>query len=199
MIIADWVWGWALSRGTPDPVTEHDGYRIDVGLPHHRVRYVLPDPRDAGPRAAGLTEPGTWLKICGTAELDSRWTVAAPEYLMSTPVKPAQPVTPPDPYVVELHSAGKVHDVVVRTRNGEHAAKGRVAVHHNAAVMDMVETDPAHQRRGLGSVVMAELSNVASNHGAARAVLVATESGRALYEKLGWTVESPITSAHLKA
>lgn len=201
-LVTDWVWGWALSRGTPDPVTEPDGYRIDVGLPGHRVRYVLPHPGSTGPRAAGLTEPGTWLKVCGSAEqvpLSPRWTVGAPEYLMSTGLGTVTPVTAPDPYTVELHNTGDVHDAVVRAAGGECAAKGRVAVRGRAAVIDVVETDPAHRRRGLGSVVMAELSRAAGEHGAVRAVLVATEAGRALYEKLGWRVESPITAAHLAA
>ncbi|NKE56370.1 GNAT family N-acetyltransferase [Lentzea sp. PSKA42] len=203
-VVADWVWGWALSRGAPDPVTEPDGYRIDVGLPEHRVRYVLPDPSSVGPRAAELTEPGTWLKVCGSPEqvragLSSRWTIGAPEYLMSTELGTHPPTIPPDPYTLELRSTGDVHDAVVRTAGGECAAKGRVAVRGGAAVIDMVETDPAHRRRGLGSVVMSELTHVASVRCAVRAVLVATEAGLALYEKLGWTVESPITAAHLAA
>jgi ribosomal protein S18 acetylase RimI-like enzyme len=201
-IVADWVWGWALSRGTPDPVTEPDGYRIDVGLPEHRVRHVLLEPGSAGPRAAGITEPGTWLKVCGSPDqvrpaLSSGWTVGAPEHLMSIELGPRPPVTPPDRYSVELRPAGGVCDVVVRGASGEHAAKGRVAVRGRAAVIDMVETDPAHRRLGLGSVVMSELSRAAANRGAVRAVLVATEAGLGLYRKLGWTVESPITAAHL--
>ncbi|CCH35331.1 GNAT family N-acetyltransferase [Actinosynnema sp. NPDC047251] len=200
-VVADWVWGWALSRGTPDPVTEPDGYRVDVGLPEHRVRYVLPDPASVGPRAAALTEPGTWLKVCGPvgrvrSALGSRWTIREPEYLMSTGLGTRPPTTPPAPYTVELHSTGDVHDVVVTTGKGW-AAKGRVAVRGPAAVMDMVETDPAHRRRGLGSVVMSELSRVAASRGAVCGVLVATEEGLALYGKLGWTVDSPITAAHL--
>lgn len=203
-LVTDWVWGWALSRGTPDTVTEPDGYRIDVGLPAHRVRYVLLDPSSAGPRAGGLTEPGTWLKVCGSAEqvrpaLSSRWTVGAQEHLMSTGLGTIPSTTPPDTYTVELHSTGDVHDAVVRGAGGECAAKGRVAVRGRAAVIDVVETDPAHRRRGLGSVVMSELTRAAADRGAVRAVLVATEAGRALYEKLGWTVESPITPAHLAA
>jgi GNAT superfamily N-acetyltransferase len=202
--VAYWVWGWALSRGTADPVTEPDGYRIDVGLPEHRVRYVLPQPSAAGPRAAGLTEPGTWLKVCGSVEqvrpaLSPRWTVGAQEYLMSTGLGTIATTTPPDSYTVELRSTGDVHDVVVRAADGECAAKGRVAVRGRAAVIDVVETDPAHRRRGLGSVVMAELTRAAADRGAVRAVLVATEAGRALYEKLGWRVESPMTAAHLAA
>lgn len=203
-VVTDWVWGWSLSRGTPDPVREPDGYRIDVGLPEHRVRHVLLDLGSVGPRAAGLTEPGSWLKVCGSAEqvrpqLGPRWTIGAPEHLMSIELGTAKPVTPPDGYTVELLSTGDVHDVVVRTAAGEFAAKGRVAVRGSAAVIDVVETDPAHRRRGLGSVVMSGLSRVAEDRGAARAVLVATEAGLALYEKLGWTVESPITAAHLAA
>ena len=203
-VVADWVWGWALSRGTPDPVTEPDGYRIDVGLPGHRVRHVLLDPGSVGPRAAGLTGPGAWLKVCGPAErvrpgLGAGWAIGAPEYLMSTELGTHPPITPPDAYTVELRSAGDVHDAVVRTADGGCAAKGRVAVRGRAAVIDVVETDPAHRRRGLGSVVMSELTRVASARSAVRAVLVATEAGLALYEKLGWTVESPITAAHLPA
>jgi GNAT superfamily N-acetyltransferase len=203
-VVAEWVWGWALSRGTPDPVTEPDGYRIDVGLPGHQVRYVLLDPSSVRPRAADLTEPGTWLKVCGSPEqvrpgLSSGWTIGAPEYLMSTELRTHPPITPPDPYTVELRSIGDLHDAVVRTAGGGCAAKGRVAVRGRAAVIDMVKTDPAHRRRGLGSVIMSELSRVASARGAVRAVLVATEAGLALYQKLGWTVESPITAAHLAA
>lgn len=201
-IVTDWVWGWALSRSTPDPVTEPDGYRVDVGLPEHRVRYVLPDPSSVGPRAAGITEPGTWLKVCGSPDqvrLSPRWTVSAPEYLMSIELGTRPFITPPDHYIVELQSTGDVHDAVVRTASGEYAAKGRVAVRGRAAVIDMVETDPAHRRRGLGSVVMSELSRAALDRSAVRAVLVATEAGRGLYEKLGWTVESPMTAAHLAA
>jgi GNAT superfamily N-acetyltransferase len=201
-VVADWVWGWTLSRGTPGPVTEPDGYRIDVGLPGHQVRYVLLDPDSVRPRAAGLSEPGTWLKVCGSPEqvrpgLTSGWTIRAPEYLMSAELTPRPAVTPPDSYAVDLHGTGDVHDVVVRAADGGCAAKGRVAVHGRAAVIDMVETDPAHRRRGLGKVVMAELSRVAAERGARRAALVATEDGLALYEKIGWTVESPITAAHI--
>lgn len=203
-VVAEWVWGWALSRGAPNPVVEADGYRIDVGLPGHRVRHVLLDPGSVGPRAAGLTEPGTWLKVCGSPEqvrpwLSSRWTIGAAEYLMSTELGTHPPTTPPDPYTVELHSTGDVHSAVIRTADGGCAAKGQVAVRGRAAVVDMVETDPAHRRRGLGSVVMSELSRVASARGAVRAVLVATEAGLALYRGLGWVVESPITAAHLPA
>ncbi|MEV0681488.1 GNAT family N-acetyltransferase [Actinosynnema sp. NPDC050436] len=202
-VVADWVWGWALSRGTVDPVTEPDGFRVDVGLPGHRVRYVLVEPRSVGARAAGLRDPGTWVKVCGPLDevrsgLGPEWVLGEPEYLMSTGLGEQPPLAPPAPYAVELRSTGDVHDVVLRAGDGGCAAKGRVAVRGLAAVVDMVETDPAHRRRGLGRVVMSELSRVASARGAVRGVLVATEAGLALYRKLGWTVESPITAAHLE-
>ncbi|MGZ3143897.1 GNAT family N-acetyltransferase [Lentzea chajnantorensis] len=198
-VVEDWVRGWALSRGTPAPVEEPDGYRIDVGLPGHRVRYVLPDPAAAGPRAAGLSEPGTWLKVCGArdqVELGPAWVVGAPEHLMSVELGTRPPVTPPAPYTVEVRGTGDVAEAVVRA-GSEVAAKGRVAVHGRAAVVDVVETGPAHRRRGLGSVVMSELTRTAVTRGATRAVLVASEAGRALYLTLGWTAVSPITAAHL--
>src|SRR5687768_6703571 len=80
-----WTHGWAISRGTPPPVEVPGGYRIDVRLPGHQVRYVLHtyDPAVVG----GLDRSGTWLKICAEAvPLDPRWHVEPTEYLMSAPL-----------------------------------------------------------------------------------------------------------------
>ncbi|MFB9909486.1 GNAT family N-acetyltransferase [Allokutzneria oryzae] len=198
VVVREWVHGWALSRNTPAPVGEPDGYRIDVGLPGHRVRYVLPNTSTVDDRCAALTSPGTWLKVCGAPEsVPRRWTVGEPEYLMSKDLAGAVNVAVPGPYHVEVLGEGAVRDVLVRSGNGERAARGRVAVWGTAAVVDQVVTEPAHRRRGLGRVVMGELGVLAAELGALRAVLVATEDGLGLYGALGWVVRSPVTAAHL--
>lgn len=201
-LIKAWVHGWALSRGVDVPAAEPDGYRLDVGRPGHRVRYVLSDSSAAGHRARALTEPGTWLKVSGSREevaetVPSNWNLGPPEYLMSMPltVRPAIPA--PEPYRSELVGDGVVTDVVVRAPDGSRAATGRVAIAGGTAVVDQVVTEPEHQRRGLGRFVMRRLDEVAVAAGAERAVLVATEEGRALYLALGWTVATEITAAHL--
>jgi hypothetical protein len=39
-IVETWATGWALSRGTPAPVRSAGAFRIDVGLPQHKARYM---------------------------------------------------------------------------------------------------------------------------------------------------------------
>jgi predicted DCC family thiol-disulfide oxidoreductase YuxK len=55
-------------------------------------------------------------------------------------------------------------------------------------------TAPEHQRRGLGTAVMAALTTAAMGLEAATGILGATEQGRALYEALGWAVAGPLSS-----
>ena len=193
--VRDWVHGWALTRGTPAPVVEPDGYRIDVGLPGHRVRYVLPDVSTVDERCATLTAPGTWLKVCGEPVIAPQWTVGEPEYLMGKELVSAPRVDAPPGYRVERVDGG----VVVRAADETLAAAGRFAVWGEASVVDKVVTEPAHRRKGLGGAVMSELDALAVELGAVRAVLVATEAGLGLYRRLGWTVLSPVTAAHLAA
>jgi GNAT superfamily N-acetyltransferase len=64
-------------------------------------------------------------------------------------------------------------------------------------VFDQIVTDEAHRRLGLGTVVMLNLDAVAEQAGATDRLLVATEAGRALYERLGWTVLAPWSTAVL--
>lgn len=80
---------------------------------------------------------------------------------------------------------------------GELAASGRVAVHAGSAVFDQIVTEAAHRRLGLGTVVMLNLDAVAVKAGVTNRLLVATEAGRALYERLGWAVLAPWTTAVL--
>ncbi|MFI6301065.1 GNAT family N-acetyltransferase [Amycolatopsis thailandensis] len=201
-LIKAWVHGWALSRGVGIPVAEPDGYRLDVGRPGHRVRYVLEHAGSVESRARALTEPGTWLKVSASREevertVPSSWEVGPPEYLMSAPLAMRPVMAAPEPYRAELVGDGVVTDVVVRAPDGSRAATGRVAIAGDTAVIDQVVTEPEHQRRGLGRFVMRRLDEVAVAAGAERAVLVATEEGRALYLTLGWTVAAEITAAHL--
>jgi GNAT superfamily N-acetyltransferase len=187
-----WVHGWAISRNTPAPVKLAVGYRIDVGLTGHAVRYVLPAyDADVVDREH---EPDTWLKIRGVVSLDRRWQVQAPEYLMYTALTPAS-VAVTKPYTLDTARQGSTIQVFARTGDGSIAARGKAALTGTSAVFDQIETDPQHRRRGLGRVVMGALSEAAQYAGATTGVLVATEDGRALYTALGWTLDSPITAA----
>ncbi|WP_410785038.1 GNAT family N-acetyltransferase [Kribbella sp. C-35] len=192
MSLDAWVHGWAISRSTAAPVKLPSGYRIDVGLPGHQVRYVLPT-YDAG-LVDGLGEPDTWLKICGQVSLSAPWQVQLPEYLMTRSLA-STGVSVGASYELKSVRRGSLVDVVVCAADGSVAASGKAALTGEAAVFDQIETSPQHRRRGLGRSVMAALSAAAQYAGATTGVLVATEDGRALYTALGWTLESQMTAA----
>ncbi|MGH1551630.1 GNAT family N-acetyltransferase [Streptomyces sp. L7] len=88
----------------------------------------------------------------------------------------------PAGYRLRTWSRAGVTRALVRTEDGAFAARGQIAVTGSTAVVDQVETDPAHRRRGLGRLVMAVLADAAAGQGAVVGVLGATPEGRALYE-----------------
>ncbi|WP_049557735.1 GNAT family N-acetyltransferase [Nonomuraea sp. SBT364] len=202
-----WVDGWVISRDTPPPVTEPWGYRVDVGLPGHLARHIVPAPTPALIRhlTGTITAPGTWLKLCAPAELiapwlPSGWAIDPPEYMMTArlPAEPAVAVVPPG-YTAAVTTRAGVTVARLLTAAGEMAARGQLAVTGTMAVVDRVETASGHRRRGLGSVVMRTLTAAAHEVGATGGVLVATPEGRALYESLGWRLHSPMTAAVLRS
>ncbi|MEU4385611.1 GNAT family N-acetyltransferase [Promicromonospora sp. NPDC023805] len=193
-----WVLGWAVSRGTAPPVEQAEGFRIDVGLPHHVARYVLLDADEAAVRrvAGSVTVANTWLKVFVAPELVASWlppgwTSGPPTVLMATELRPSE-VRAPDGYALAAETEAGVTFVRVLSADGAVAARGQIAVTGESAVVDQVGTDPAHQRRGLGSLVMRTLANDAVARGASTGVLGASAEGRALYEALGWQVHAPL-------
>ncbi|WP_432030684.1 GNAT family N-acetyltransferase [Streptomyces sp. 1222.5] len=149
------------------------------------------------------TTPGVWLKAFVPPEtlepwLAPGWQLAGgPGYLMSASLLVAPTQVPgliPAGYQLTTWTRAGVTRALVRTADGAFAARGQIAVTGPTAVVDQVETDPAHQRRGLGRVVMRGLADAAAEQGATAGVLGATPDGRALYESMGWRVLAPLTS-----
>ncbi|MBO1267619.1 GNAT family N-acetyltransferase [Arthrobacter cavernae] len=81
--------------------------------------------------------------------------------------------------------ANGVHHAVVHS--GEQvAASGRVYVVKGTAVFDKIVTEPAFQRRGLGSFIMKALAAQAFEHDVQNGLLLASLDGQKLYSHLGW-------------
>ena len=201
-IVAAWVAGWALSRGTPAPIAFDGGLRVDVGLPLQRARYVLPrfEPAPLHRLAVSLSLPWTFLKVCAqpdsvAAILPDDWTVQAPVFMMTTSMtRQRGMIEPPGGYGAHVWQEGAMIVAELRDEGGEIAARGRMALTATHGVFDQIVTDERHRRRGLGSIVMNILGQEAVARGIEAAVLVATEDGRALYTALGWALHSPVAS-----
>ena len=197
-----WVEGWAVSRGAAEPAPCSWGFTIDVGLSKHVMRHVLTAADEATVRkiTESATAPDVWLKAFVPPEtlapwLASGWSVSGgPSFLMSAPLRASRAAVP-DGYRLRTWNRAGVTRALVRTADGAFAARGQIAATGFTAVVDQVETDPAHRRRGLGRLVMGALADDAAGQGAAVGVLGATLEGRGLYETVGWRVLAPLTSA----
>ncbi|MFE5966341.1 GNAT family N-acetyltransferase [Streptomyces sp. NPDC056463] len=192
-----------MSRGAPKPVDVDWGLRIDVGQRTQVVRHVLLD-ADADADAAGtarrligtITEPTTCIKAFLPKDVmdpwfSSAWEPTEPCYLMAVDLRPSR-VHAPAGYTATVDTANGVTYVRILSADGELAACGQTGLTGTACVFDQIVTEPAHQRRGLGTMVMDTLADAAIEHGVSTGILGATVQGRALYEALGWKVLSPL-------
>ncbi|WP_175409582.1 GNAT family N-acetyltransferase [Streptomyces sp. TRM64462] len=201
VITSAWVRGWAVSRGTPPPVEQPWGYRIDVGLPQHVFRHVLPEPDEETVRAlcADVTVPHAWLKVLAAPEDVTRWITPGwtvpddPGFMMFTELRRTPAPALPDGYTLRTETRDGVVRARVLAADGTLAARGQIAPTGRTAVVDQVETYPGHQRRGLGTVVMRTLQTAGAAAGATTGVLAGTTEGRALYGSLGWRYQGPLT------
>ncbi|KPI01201.1 GCN5-related N-acetyltransferase [Actinobacteria bacterium OK074] len=207
-LVRAWIDGWVVSRGAAPPVREPWGYTVDVGQVEQVTRHVFDalndavDEADVRKVASAVTGAGVWLKVFTEPErvgpwLGDGWRLDATGYLMSTRLDPtsAPPPAAPTGYRTRTWSRGGVIQTLIAAPDGALAARGQIALPGRTAVLDRIETAPAHRRKGLGSLVVRTLEHAAANQGAEEAVLGGTPEGRALYEALGWRVEAPLTSA----
>ena len=150
-----------------------------------------------------VTEPRHFLKLCGSGEtlraaLPPRWQLLPPSHFMIAGTARWEAPLMPEGYVLHPSRQGDVASVVVTAPDGSLAASGHAAEASGAFVYDRIETALEHRRRGLGSIVLSVLASFRSS-AAIPQLLVATEDGRALYARLGWTMLSPYSTAVIPA
>ena len=198
-LAAAWVGGWTVSRGTSAPRPTPWGLRVEVGAPRQYARYVMLESREPIVRdlVSRVRTPDLWIKAFEEPEvvepwLGPEWTKDDPAWLMAVDLVAAQ-TTPPEGYAVDVRREGSVVRVLILAADGSVAAKGQAGIDGATAVVDQVSTEPAHQRRGLGTVLLRTLVNESLESGAETGILGATIQGRALYETLGWKAHAPLT------
>jgi hypothetical protein len=201
-VVQAWVRGWTLARETLPPVAHADGWRVDVGWPQQRVRYVfLRCSKALRSLAETIVEPWIFLKVCAAPEvmqmfLPPRWIIQPRGFMMTyTAQDLEQNVSLSNAYTLALTETPTVTAAKVLTANGQIASIGRVVFVDDFAIYDRIETHIDHRHRGLASAVVNSLQSVALARGRTRGVLVATADGRALYETLGWRLHSQYTTA----
>ena len=199
-----WRRGWSASRGWTDVQCIDDVTVVRVGEPQRRVEYVATGQQATTAAHLALTDcnpPGTsWLTIAGPADQVAAalgpLEIVRTEWLMTVTLADQASYPVPRPYALELSATPSVVEAQAYGY-GEIAATGRMAVLHTGAVAvaDMIQTDPAHRRRGLARAVMTALAHAARCRSATTAYLAASAEGRRLYKSLGWTTLTPLVVA----
>lgn len=200
-LLALWTRGWAATRGVSAPVRDGAAWRIDVGLPDQFARYVF---ADTGPavrdRAERIDRPWTFLKVCAEEAavrslLPPIWELRPPGFMMTLPGEMGGDAPAPEGLRFEIEADGPVTFCRLLDSAGIETARGRVVVIDGLPVFDRIATSPDWRRRGLASRIMRRLERIARDAGGRDGVLVATAEGRALYERLGWTLHSHYSTA----
>lgn len=198
-LVFAWQAAHSIARGSPAPVHDRGGFRVDTHSEKETKRWVFPELCEGLREIANeVVAPRHYLKLCGSDEelrsaLPARWEIQPANYFMTTAAAlDTKPL--PDGYRMELHRAGPVARACVIAPDGAVAANGSAAEAADVFIYDRIETAQEHRRKGLGIAVMVALGS-ARKSPASTQLLVATEDGRGLYANLGWTVLAPFAAA----
>ena len=199
--IQRWLTAWSLTRELPLPIPYRSGFKLNVGYPTQKARYVFTEANDDFIELADtITEPWVFLKVCAPPAdvaplLPKRWVLQPQGYMMIlSHSMQAQDAQLSDGYTLSFEEYGATYLVKIMEPNGEVASIGRVVLVDGLAVYDRIVTSPGHQRKGLARFLMKELEKIALAKGATDHFLVATEEGKLLYQSIGWELSRLYTS-----
>lgn len=197
-----WAFGYCAARGYGQPVTapHPPALWFDAGKPDQTGRFILGNASGEAAAAAfaAVDAPHIYVDISGPRDailphIPPLWQPRDPMWLMATGT--GMPAARPTPdFTIEVTEGAHRFEAIARHTDGSLAARGVLGIHGTTAVYDQIVTEAQFGRRGLGSAIMAELGRLATRRGVTECLLVATRDGRALYERLGWTLRSDIVS-----
>ena len=194
-LVDRWVQGWSDSRQMLGRC-DGDGWLVEVAAETRSQEYVSAAPLlpELHRLVAATTGPDVWLTLVGDLDaqsldaVDALDPVTSGECMMTASILPT-----PVPAHVRIEEDGRVAHARIEVE-GALAARGQAAVRARDVVFDRIETTPKFRRRGLGRLVMTGLSAWAVDNNATTGLLMASVSGRKLYDSLGWSKLAPIVT-----
>jgi len=199
-LVLAWQVAHSIARGSPPPVHDRGGFRVDTGSQTEAKRWIFPQLGD-GVRAIAreIAAPRHFMKVCVSdhelrAALPAHWEVEPPGFFMTTAMPAGEMKPLPEGYRMQLAHAWPVTRVHIIAPDGSEAASGCAAETPDVFIYDRIATAPDHRRKGLGVAVMTALGSQRRS-ATSQPLLAATEDGRKLYETLGWTVIAPLATA----
>lgn len=200
-LVEKWLKGWSLSRELPLPIRFKSGFKVDVGYERQKSRYVFPElNKDFIQLSESVNEPWVFLKVCAAPEeieccVSEKWIIQPQGYMMSCFHSMDIPkINLPSDYKFEFEKYNSTFVVKVFTENNVLASIGRVVLVDDLAIYDRISTEENHRRKGLATLLMKELDEIARSKGCSKNILVATAEGKSLYKSLGWKFYSYYTS-----
>ena len=201
IILKKWLTAWSLSRKLPLPERYKSGFKVEVGYPNQKRRFVFAElNNDFLELSKSIDEPGIFLKVCSSPDelknqIHPKWIIQPQGYMMSCfHQMDFRDCTLSNNYKLEFEHYNATYLVRIVTKQGELASTGHVVLVDDVAIYDRISTEPNHKRIGLASVLMKELEKIALANDVHHNFLVATEAGKAFYESLGWEMYSLYTS-----
>lgn len=198
-----WAFGYCAARGYAPPVAASlpAALWFDVGKPDQAGRLILGNASGEAATAAfaSVEAPDIYVDFAAPRDailphVPADWRPRDPMWLMATGAgTTAAPRSMAD-FTIEIAESDHRCEAVLRHNDGSLAARGVIGLHDRVAVYDQIVTEAPFARRGLGSAIMAELGRLAQSRGVTESLLVATADGKALYERLGWSLRSDIVS-----
>lgn len=200
-LLRRWVDGWRRCRGLEPAIEYDDAFAVVLRL-SGRDRELFARADDLVDQLVAQASENVWLtvttqhgdEIARRLSAAGLQTFAEQKVLMSIDLADHSHPEPPASYELATETDGSL-EYVRLLHEGEVAARGMAAIVDNDAVMHDIHTDPAHRRRGLGSVVMGALTRRAIERGARTGLLMATTEGVRLYTTLGWLPEATMVTA----
>jgi len=197
-----WAFGYCAARGYAPPVaaTLPAALWFDVGKPDQAGRLILGDASgEAAAAFASVDAPDIYVDFAAPRaailrHVPPHWRARDPMWLMATGAGTTVAPRRIADFTMEVVESDQRCEAVLRHSDGSLAARGVIGLHDRVAVYDQIVTEAPFARRGLGSAIMAELGRLAQSRGVTESLLVATADGKALYERLGWSLRSDIVS-----
>jgi len=196
-----WLHAYCRIRGYSalEPVAE--GLYLEVAKRQQSGRFFVSGFDEAVIRGLlpRIQEPSTYVELPAPPEilaehLPKGWRFGEAAYLMACDLRTPAGEDAGKGYWAKTDIVAGQASVSIRAAGDGVAASGTCLVAGDEAIFDQISTEIAHRRRGLGTAVMLRLAAEARRGGATTGLLVATLEGRRLYEALGWTVLSEVTT-----